>query len=285
MMASTRASAVTLIWGQWRLARLTEKDSSKRGCLIVSINLHERENSMWKGNLLACGGNAKTVKGDGSEYLTAIMYLTPWKSAGINTCPMAEQAACIKGCLNKAGRGQMDSVTLGRARKTQWFASDRDGFMAQLVTDLSSFVRYCHKRGIQPCVRLNGTSDIRWELIKVTVNGVVYANVFDAFPCIQFYDYTKIANRKVDGIENYALTWSYSAANETYARQAEIALAKGMNIAVVFRTADAIPADFLGLPTFDGDKDDLRFLDPKGVVVALYAKGPAKRDYSGFVVG
>jgi len=34
----------------------------------------------WKGKLLACGNNAKTVKGDGSEYLTAIMYMRPWKA-------------------------------------------------------------------------------------------------------------------------------------------------------------------------------------------------------------
>jgi hypothetical protein len=28
-----------------------------------------------------------------------------------------------------------------------------------------------------------------------------------------------------------------------------------------------------------------RHLDPRGAVVALYAKGPARRDQSGFVVG
>lgn len=242
---------------------------------------------MWKGNLLACGNNAKTVKGDGSEYLTAIMYLTPWKSAGVNLCPSAELAACILGCLNKAGRGQMDSVTVGRARKTAWFASDRDGFMAQLVKDLASFERYCVKRGIKPCVRLNGTSDIRWELISVRRGAHTLGNIFIAFPGIQFYDYTKLANRDTERRTpgNYALTFSYSAANPAYAKQVEIAKAKGMNIAVVFRSADIIPADFIGMPTFDGDKDDLRFLDPAGVVVALYAKGPAKRDYSGFVVG
>lgn len=239
---------------------------------------------MWKGNLLACGNNAKTVKGDGSEYLTAIMYLTPWKSAGINTCPMAEQAKCITGCLNTAGRGQMSSVQLGRARKTQWFASDRAGFMAQLVSDLSSFVSYCAKRGINPCVRLNGTSDIRFELIPVSVGGIDYANVMTAFPMVQFYDYTKIANRR-NLPANYALTWSYSGASKVYAAQADIAKANGLNVAVVFRRKSDIPASFLGLPTIDGDRDDMRFLDPAGVVVALYAKGKAKQDQSGFVVG
>ena len=241
----------------------------------------------WKGNLLRSGGDAKTVKGNGGEYLTAIMYLTPWKSAGINVCPMAEQAQCIDGCLNTAGRGQMSSVQIGRARKTQWFASDRAGFMDQLVADLESFVSYCSKRGIQPCVRLNGTSDIRWELIPVQRGGHTLGNVFLAFPMVTFYDYTKIANRKVTHTTpgNYSLTWSYSGANEAYAKQHAIAKANGLNIAVVFRRKGDIPTQFLGLPTIDGDRDDMRFLDPKGVVVALYAKGKAKQDQSGFVVG
>ena len=235
---------------------------------------------MWKGNLLSCGSNAKTVKGDGSEYLTAIMYLKPYKTAGINLCAMAEQAKCIDPCLVGAGRGQMDSVQAGRLRKTEWFIRDRQGFMAQLVADLESFVSYCSKRGIQPCVRLNGTSDIRWELIPVSG----HKNIMEAFPVVIFYDYTKIANRR--GLpDNYHLTWSYSGANEAYAKQHAIAKVNGLNIAVVFRRKVDIPSEYLGLPTIDGDRDDMRFLDPKGVVVALYAKGKAKQDQSGFVVG
>ena len=235
---------------------------------------------MWKGNLLSCGSNAKTVKGDGSEYLTAIMYLKPYKTAGINLCAMAEQAKCIDPCLVGAGRGQMGSVQAGRLRKTEWFIRDRQGFMAQLVTDLQSFVSYCSKRGIQPCVRLNGTSDIRWELIPVEG----HKNIMEAFPSVVWYDYTKIANRR-NVPANYSLTWSYSGANEAYAKQHAIAKANGLNIAVVFRRKGDIPTQFLGLPTIDGDRDDMRFLDPKGVVVALYAKGKAKQDQSGFVVG
>ena len=234
----------------------------------------------WKGNLLSCGSNAKTVKGDGSEYLTAIMYLKPYKTAGINLCAMAEQAKCIDPCLVGAGRGQMDSVQAGRLRKTEWFIRDRQGFMAQLVADLQSFVSYCSKRNIQPCVRLNGTSDIRWELIPVEG----HKNIMEAFPSVVWYDYTKIANRR-NVPENYHLTWSYSGANEAYAKQHAIAKANGLNIAVVFRRKGDIPTEFLGLPTIDGDRDDMRFLDPKGVVVALYAKGKAKQDQSGFVVG
>jgi hypothetical protein len=116
----------------------------------------------------------------------------------------------------------------------------------------------------------------------IGVNG--FRNIMEAFPMVTFYDYTKIANRR--GLPaNYHLTWSYSAANAAYAKQEAVAKANGLNIAVVFRRKGDIPESFLGLPTIDGDRDDMRFLDPKGVVVALYAKGKAKQDQSGFVVG
>lgn len=231
----------------------------------------------WKGTLIACGNNAKTIKGDGSEYLTAIMYLAPWKTAGVNVCANAELAGCIDGCLFSAGRGQMHNVKSARIRKTEWFARDRDGFMRQLVDDVRSFVAYCDKRSIQPCVRLNGTSDIRWELIKV--DGL---SLMDMFPSVQWYDYTKIANRRNVPV-NYHLTFSYSNANVRYAKMVEQAINNGMNVAVVWRSKQAIPSKFLGLPTIDGDRDDLRFLDPKKCIVALYAKGSAKHDASGFV--
>jgi len=42
---------------------------------------------------------------------------------------------------------------------------------------------------------------------------------------------------------------------------------------------------FHGLPVVDGDDTDIRHLDPQGAIVALYAKGKAKHDLSGFVVG
>ena len=53
-----------------------------------------------------------------------------------------------------------------------------------------------------------------------------------------------------------------------------------MNVTVVF---DKLPETYMGLPVFDADDTDLRFLDPKGVVLGLKAKGRAKKDTSGFV--
>ena len=239
--------------------------------------------------LLGVGTNAKTIKGDGSEYLTAILYMTPYKvmvdGKSFNSCAMAKQASCIDACLYTAGRGAFNNVQTARQRKAEWFYKDRDSFMKQLYEDIKKFQTYCHKRNIQPCVRLNGTTDIRWELIKIGAY-----NIFDWFPEVQFYDYTKIANRKCKDIPNYHLTWSYSNANPEYAKLLDKAMEQGMNAAVVFRSKDfgAYAARYSvrwkDYPVIDGDQDDLRFLDPKGGhIVALYAKGKAKKDTSGFV--
>ena len=232
--------------------------------------------------LLGVGTNAKTIKGDGSEYLTAILYMTPYKimidGKSFNSCAMAKQASCIDACLYTAGRGAFNNVQTARQRKAEWFYKDRDSFMKQLYEDIKKFQTYCHKRNIQPCVRLNGTTDIRWELIKIGAY-----NIFDWFPEVQFYDYTKIANRKCKDIPNYHLTWSYSNANPEYAKLLDKALEQGMNAAVVYRKEYHKPK-WQGYPVIDGDQDDLRFLDPKGGhIVALYAKGKAKKDTSGFV--
>jgi hypothetical protein len=64
----------------------------------------------------------------------------------------------------------------------------------------------------------------------------------------------------------------------------DIAIAKGMRIAAVFRTEKQIPKRFRGMDCIPGDNTDIRHIEPKGVIVALYAKGKAKKDTSGFVI-
>jgi hypothetical protein len=232
--------------------------------------------------LLGVGTNAKTIKGDGDEYLTAILYMTPYKvmvdGKLFNSCSMAAMASCIDGCLYTAGRGAFNNVQTARQRKAEWFYRDRDSFMAQLVIDVAKFAIYCRKRDIQPCIRLNGTTDIRWELILIDGK-----NIFERFPDVQWYDYTKIPNRKVSHLDNYHLTWSYSAANPKYEQYFDDVIRNGMSVAVVFRKPINLKT-WRGYKVVDGDKDDLRFLDPKQSIVALYAKGRAKKDQSGFVV-
>lgn len=233
--------------------------------------------------MLSIDTNAKTVKGQKYGYLTGVLYLSPYNKSGHNVCPFAAIAQCHAPCLDTAGRGAFDSVQQARLRKTNMFFDDRDQFMHLLVQDVLRLERMAQARGLMPVCRLNGTSDIKWEHIPVTHAGFTYDNIFTLFPFLQFYDYTKTP-RDVADIHNYDLTFSYSGV-EAFRPYVAAAKAKGMRIAAVFRKRDEIPPTFLGMECIDGDDSDLRFLDPQGVVVALYAKGRARLDTSGFVVG
>ena len=126
-----------------------------------------------------------------------------------------------------------------------------------------------------PVFRLNGTSDLSFEKYEVVRNGKLYRNIFAAFADVQFYDYTKVLGRKVADIKNYQLTFSAADGNDADVAKA---ITQGLNIATVFgiKKTEPMPETYLGMPVFNGDESDLRFLDPKGVIVGLYAKGKAK---------
>jgi hypothetical protein len=164
-------------------------------------------------------------------------------------------------------------VQRGRERKTMLLLSDPVAFYDALYKDIETFQRRCLKNMITPCIRLGGTDD--------KGDGIRIAKLF---PLSQFYDYTKVIKRAYQELPaNYHITLSYSEADMKYADEVVMAVVKtGVNMAVVFR--DKLPDTFRGLRVIDGDKDDLRFLDPKGVVVGLLAKGRAKKDTSGFVI-
>jgi hypothetical protein len=232
--------------------------------------------------LLSVSSDAKTVKGETLGFLTGILYLAPSTTTKWNTCSMAKTAKCDVACLYNAGRGAFSSVQTARINKTEWFFTDRNDFMQQLVVDIAKLIQKAYKKGLKPLVRLNGTSDIRWETIGFTdVSGIEYVNIFAAFPNTQFYDYTKDANRK-DLPSNYDVTFSYSGV-EGFQPYVEKALLNNMRMAVVFRKEQDIPKTFMGIPVVSGDNSDVRHLDDK-VIVGLYAKGKAKLDTTGFVV-
>jgi hypothetical protein len=232
--------------------------------------------------LLSVSTDAKTTKGEAIGFLTGILYLAPATTTKWNTCSMAKVAECDKACLYSAGRGAFSSVQQARVNKTIWFFEERNSFMQQLVVDIAKLIKKANKQGLQPLVRLNGTSDIRWETIGFTdADGIEYVNIFSAFPEVQFYDYTKDVNRK-DLPANYDLTFSYSGV-EGFQPFVQKALLNNMRMAVVFRKEKDIPATFMGIPVVSGDNSDVRHLDDK-VIVGLYAKGKAKLDQTGFVV-
>ena len=234
-------------------------------------------------DLLQVGADAKTVLGEKIGVLTGIMYLSPAKQNfdGVNLCPMADLAGCEKPCLFTAGRGGMSDVEMARRSKTHFFLAERALFMETLAANIERLIRKASRQGKELAIRLNGTSDILWE--RIPVRGK--ANIMEAFPNVQFYDYTKRPGRVVP--DNYHLTFSYSEVNPRYAEIAMKERHRGLNIAVVFRNDDDPETinEFRGIPVFDATKTDCRFADGvSGQVAGLCAKGTAKVDTSGFVV-
>jgi protein gp88 len=240
--------------------------------------------------LLSVSADAKTVKGEARGYLTGILYLAPHTLAGVGNLCADASAGCREACLFSAGRGVFKSVWAARVAKTKRFHHDRAAFMTDLVKDIAALARKAKRLGMVPVVRLNGTSDLPWENISITSksSGEGSMSLFAAFPDVQFYDYTKSFRRAMrhaagDMPANYHLTFSRSECNDEAARNV---LARGGNVAVVFSTkkSEALPEAWAGYPVVNGDASDLRFSDPRRVVVGLKAKGRARKDASGFVV-
>jgi hypothetical protein len=222
--------------------------------------------------------NAKIQKGTKFGYLTFGIHLAPARLSGYQVCPMAS-AGCSAACLNTAGRGQFNAVQVSRIAKTQWFFQNRPEFLAQLVKEIGAAVRQATKKGLVAVFRLNLTSDLQWENIVVQDG----KNIFQLFPGSQFYDYTAIPKRAIAFSKgelpaNYHLTFSRKEDNGAVA---EMVSGLGVNVAAVFKN---MPETFYGRPVVDADETDLRFLDGKGVVCALKAKGKARKDTSGFVI-
>ena len=233
-------------------------------------------------------GNPKVLKGMSQGYNTYILHLAPADLSGYETCAK-RTLGCTEACLNLAGRGGMfkrgentNVIQQARIRKTKMFFENRVEFMTTLVKDIELGIKQSKKMELVPVFRLNGTSDLSWEKYEVVRNGKLFRNIFTAFPEVQFYDYTKILGRKTKEYSNYQLTFSAADGNDSDVLRA---MNEGLNVAVVFGIKKTLPmpVDYLNRPVFNGDESDLRFLDPKGVIVGLYAKGKAKKDTTGFV--
>jgi hypothetical protein len=220
--------------------------------------------------------NPKIQKGTKLGYLSFILHLAPADLSGKETCPK-RTVGCTAACLNTAGRGGMfkkgentNMIQKARIRKTEYFFENREQFMFELYHDIIKAKKFAEKQGLIPVFRLNGTSDLSWEKYEVGTTGM---NLFQLFPTVQFYDYTKVLGRKVAQYPNYHLTFSKADGNDSDVAEA---LMQGMSVVAVY---DQIPE---GVPS--ADETDLRFLDPKGIMLGLKAKGRAKKDYSGFVI-
>jgi hypothetical protein len=239
----------------------------------------------------------KAIKAQALGWLNAINYMAPASTAGVgNLCPHASPG-CLALCLGwYSGQAAMlsnDKLETGsnatrnsRVRKARLFMQDRQEFMRQMVRGIEACVHKANRLDLNLCVRPNGATDIAWEGVRY--NGMT---IFETFPTVQFVDYTKNYKRMLRFCnhmlpKNYHLTFSRSETNEAECLNV---LRAGGAVAVVFEASlkrDLVDIGrWQGWPVFDGDKSDLRHLDPGGHVIALSPKGrKAKADASGFVV-
>lgn len=258
------------------LVKLSTKQARKRRAkdLFGEIGIPRK--------LLNINNTYKTAKGLDLDVSTAILYLAPYDESGVNLCPKASKG-CARSCLYTAGHGSMDVVERARLSKTHYYLRKNAEFMLHLEKDIAAFRRNAKRRGLVPCVRLNGTSDIHWERKGFFgADGQWYESMMHRFPDLQFYDYTKFTPEERPGVaelNNYHVTFSRAEDNHDRAMEA---LDGGWNVAVVFRKH--LPETWHGVPVLDGDVSDVRFYDKPGHIVGLKAKGQARKDTSGFVV-
>ncbi len=218
--------------------------------------------------LLTSSYKIEKSNNSGKGYLTAIMYMSPSDTSNaINVCPFATPQ-CKAICLSTSGRLNMSPAQNAMLNRTLFYKYDRQGFKTMLYKEIEKHIKKANKKGLLPVIRLNGTSDLPWETI--------FPDMFSRFSSTVFYDYTKYPISKRQNLpSNYYLLRSKSEENHG---ELNAMIQKG-NVAVVFDTKKGLPLppSYKGFPVLDGDLDDLRFLDPRGVIVGLRAKGKARK--------
>lgn len=203
--------------------------------------------------------------------------MAPHSIAGYNVCQYASRE-CIKACIFTSGRGRFNNVQLARIARKLLFFKDLTAFKNQLVYEIKLAIKRNEKNGKKTAIRLNVFSDIPWER--------VFPELFEMFPSIKFYDYTKNHNRVLQGYSlpvNYHLTFSRS--ENTSLELINSILSNGINIAIPFACKkDQLPKTWNNIEVINGDKSDIRFLDKTSVIVGLSVKGDGKKlTQGGFV--
>ncbi|QAY10610.1 hypothetical protein SEA_PHONTBONNE_88 [Mycobacterium phage Phontbonne] len=197
-------------------------------------------------------------------------------SGGINLCPMASKG-CAAACLSRSGQSGMPAQQRAQAVRTAFLLSHP--VEAGLL--IGAEIRSALRRHGRINLRLNTTSDIRWELIAPgMVSKLSQAGVL-------MYDYTAWSPRDRAESSDYSLTYSAKEPSHTSDEYLQGILANGGNVAMPFTTrrGEALPEEWNGYRVIDGDESDERRNDPRGVVVGLRAKGHEwkKDNTAGFI--
>ena len=280
------------------MATITISPISQRTQIINAVRVGEIRPNY----ILSVSSDPKTIKSLIDGVLTGVMYGMPANGSGEwNDCPFAS-LGCTMACLNTSGHGgigldqdNLNPVQIARLKRSAFFHTRRSEFWEMLIRDIDRLIRKAKKLGLMPAVRLNGTTDVKWESTPVVINGIKIANnIMELYSDVIFYDYTAwpYAKRPNETLPlNYHLTFSRKENNDS---QIADNISHGRNVTVVVdipsrEKTTAIPATWREIPTFDADKSDFRPNDPIGRILILRyksAKASSLADAlaSGFVV-
>ena len=241
--------------------------------------------------LLNVNANAKTSK---NKVLTGVLYLSPSDSSGLANLCTSASSGCRALCLGHEGRFRMeDSIckkkgtSSARLKRTTELLANKMAFLDRLQNEINSM----KKRAKKVAIRLNGTSDIGFtETISNKENKGV-----------SFYDYTKHKTKYLAFISNklpsnYHVTFSGDETTghigqwfddilnhaENTNKKASMALAFFPDdYNRILEVGYIVTPQGKKIPVIDGDKTDYRPSDPKVCIVALKAKGRAKKSLVG----
>jgi hypothetical protein len=176
-----------------------------------------------------------------------------------NVCPLAS-AGCTAACLRNSGQSGMPKQQRAQAVRTAFLLSHPRECGLILGAEISAALR----RHDAINLRLNVTSDLRWEFIAPEMVSALAA------AGVRMYDYTAWRPHHRQPSADYMLTYSAKETAHTSDAYLLSVLASGSNVAMPFTTrrGEPLPTVWNGYPVIDGDISDERRLDPTGVVVA-----------------
>lgn len=209
-----------------------------------------------------------------------------WRTIGLALSPATEYSQktlcafsglCAATCLSKTGHNVYPTHIRARMARTEMFWKTPTQFNAQLLREIQGEVEKSKRDGIPLAIRPNLLSD------RPDIGHLITQN----FPTIKVYDYTKLPTFRSD--KNYHLT--YSVSERTTQDEIDRCVREGVNPSIIFPIGkkqdfpEKIKLGGMWWWVIDGDKHDLRFLDPQGVVVGLRWKGGREKIQQKMVYG
>jgi hypothetical protein len=257
-----------------------------------------------------------------------MLNLAPYDMSGSNLCKYATKD-CITVCVGTIKHHSKESKNMGRMgkrtssqlcidfariKRSLLYLNHREYFFHCLIYEIIKRYEIIKKThpNLEIAIRLNGYSDILWEDQKIKItspdvqkayknfclevlgispNSYTVRNIFELFPNIEFYDYTKYdpikSERKRSNIpQNYHLTFSLSERKIDKNHIEEILEIENIAIVVVKEEKEKI-IDYINNSTsFDainGDEYDCRIEDGEKKLVILEAIQDGRKVKTDFV--